>query len=282
MPQITAYSGFIALGLGAALALSGCGDRDSDAVYVYESGKHIANWLPAGHAAASRRNLDSCVDCHGENLDGEGGISKVPCAKCHPGGTGNVHPLGWGQYAYARHDEFVIAARSPADPDGVVGCAIASCHGTALEGASGPGCATACHIGGPFAAHPQDWRVADGATLLFPQRHGDYLTAGGDYDSCGNTRCHGTAFTGVFLSGPSCYDCHAADPTDPAPLPDKHPRRFQAVWIADPTSAGFHGTYANVTLGGNLSSCITSLCHTPGATGPSCSTPTFNGRSCHQ
>jgi len=275
MSQIMKSSLALALLMSLSLlSLSGCGEKNSQADLNPATGKHSDTWLQIDHKTEAKADQESCFGCHGENLDV--GISKISCSTCHLGGTGSVHPLQWGQFAYARHAAFV-------NSNGTATCATASCHGPTLAGVGNiPGCATACHIGGQSAIHPEDWTVVAGQTLQFPSRHADYVTANGyDAASCSNARCHGTDFKGVFLSGPTCFQCHPADPTDPAPLPDKHPRRFAAVWIADQANAGFHGNYLQSALNLDTSSCLTSICHGAGGTGPSCSTPSFNGIQCH-
>lgn len=276
MPQMRSLLALTALCLGGALLLSGCGDENPQSVYTPRSGEHPANWLPQGHSAAARNNLDSCVDCHGENFDG--GISRVACTTCHPVSPFSVHPLQWEEFAYARHASFVAQ-------NGVATCSAAACHGADLAGAGeAPGCATACHLGGAAAAHPADWSVAGGGgALATASLHGEFVTAGGGYDagSCSNLACHGPALQGVFVSGPSCYGCHPADPTDPNPRPSTHPSNRSAQWMADEDLPGFHANYLKNVLRFNTSSCSTNICHGTGGTGPSCSTPTFNGRSCH-
>jgi hypothetical protein len=270
MPQIKTSLAFICLCLGGALALSGCGDRNSQAVFESNTGKHLANWLPVGHKTSARADLGSCFDCHGENLDG--GISKVSCTRCHLGSLGAVHPVQWGQYAYARHADYLVKNNNDTST-----CANAVCHGPTLAGvpASGPACATACHIGGASAIHPTDWRVANAqGALPSAAGHADFVTTNGtgyNATACSNAVCHGTDYRGVFLSGPSCFLCHPADPTDAAPLPDKHPHQLVAVWMTV-GNAGFHGNYLQNVLHADASSCLTNFCHGAGGTGPSCST----------
>lgn len=58
-----------------ALALGGCGDKNDKAVFIPEGG-HPSDWTST-HKTSAKANLESCVECHGENLDG--GISKVSC-----------------------------------------------------------------------------------------------------------------------------------------------------------------------------------------------------------
>lgn len=180
------------------LVLAGCGDKNPQAVFSPVSGgAHVADWLPAGHMAAATANIDACTECHGGDF--AGGISKVSCTACHLGDQQNVHPLTWGDLAYARHPEYV-------SQNGTTACANVYCHGANLAGvtSSGPSCSS-CHIGGQSAVHP--WTAFnDFSTGRLPQ-HGQYVGTSGTA-SCRNTVCHGSGLQGVLVSGPACSTCH--------------------------------------------------------------------------
>lgn len=186
---------FTILAVTLAFSLSGCGDANNKAVFSPESG-HPSNWQ-TGHKTAGKTNLESCFECHGEELDG--GISKVSCTQCHLGSSENIHPLQWGSYAYARHSRYVLE-------NGTTSCANAACHGVDLLGVvnSGPSCAT-CHIGGTLSKHPAAWGPVNGNYDL--TLHGRFADANG-LSSCRSIVCHGADLKGVFLSGPACTDCH--------------------------------------------------------------------------
>ena len=176
------------------LPLSGCGDRNSQADLNPITGKHSdPAWLPTGHTIAEQDHGYTCTECHGEDLSG--GISQVACTKCHLGNQFVVHPLRWGQYAYALHSQFV-------NQNGSASCAVAACHGTDLKGVagSGPSCSS-CHLGGPTSAHPIGW--SKDMVSLHPGYIGTYPTS-----ACATAVCHGTDLKGVFLSGPACNTCH--------------------------------------------------------------------------
>jgi len=66
-----------------ALALGGCGDKNNKAVFTADSG-HPSNWVGT-HKTTAQSGVESCVECHGENLDG--GIAQVACSTCHVGAT---------------------------------------------------------------------------------------------------------------------------------------------------------------------------------------------------
>jgi hypothetical protein len=219
MPQIKTSLAFIALCLGGALALSGCGDRNSQAVFSPDSGKHLANWLPSGHKETARADIAVCVECHGEDLSG--GISKVGCTTCHIGNALSVHPQLWGNFAYAFHADYVKK-----DPQITASCALAICHGTDLLGGANPrlSCAVNCHMAGTAQA-PQKhaWVAATRNENIIA--HKAYFANGRDYSTCRNNACHGGANTtpppsppGVFLSGPACLSsgCHGSGNPVPA------------------------------------------------------------------
>jgi hypothetical protein len=174
----------------------------------------------------------------------------VSCTKCHLGSKEAVHPLLWGQYAYARHKSYVAI-------NGTSTCSNAACHGPALAGVagSGPSCATACHLGGVPAKHPAVWAQYSS--------HANYVKVNGNsYTSCSTAACHGTDAKGVFLSGPSCYQCH------PVAANAKHPPTF--------VNSSGHFVHKQYVLTNGIASCNTNICHGAGGTGPSCLT---NG--CH-
>jgi hypothetical protein len=188
------------------LALAGCGDSNSQSNYDPDTGTHPSGWLPTGHAASARAHPETCTPCHGQDL--AGGISRVACTLCHfglqgivPNANPNLNPqfaVGTpeyqvhGPFGYALHGSYVRF-------HGTSACANASCHGTNLQGFTGPSC-TLCHIGGPTAKHPPEW---DNAITI----HGGYVQRNGTA-SCRNATCHGTNLQGVFLSGQACNDCH--------------------------------------------------------------------------
>jgi len=235
MPQINPSLAVIAL--AAILALNGCGDKNSKAV-----GEHPSDWT-ATHKATAKANLEACVECHGENLDG--GIAKISCTQCHQGSAADFasHPTQWATYAYARHKAYVTT-------NGTATCANAACHGSSLQGGSGggPGCTT-CHIGGAFAKHPADWTVINNGTLINPKGHSVYAVANGS-DSCKNAKCHGSDAKGIFLSGPSCYLCHQVGPTG------KHPADRIVIVAGKPHFR--HDAYLTTN---SVATCTTNTCH---------------------
>ena len=179
--------------------LAGCGGGSSETEVppanppVAMVATHPAGWLPGGHVTDAKANVTTCTVCHGNDLTGS--TTHVSCTQCHLGNPQSVHPLQWGNFAYALHNTYV-------SQNGTSSCANVTCHGLNLEGVpgSGPSC-TACHMGGVFSKHPVAWN----ANI---ELHKDYVASNGSA-SCRVAVCHGTDLKGVFLSGPSCGTCHA-------------------------------------------------------------------------
>ena len=176
------------------LSLVGCGSSNGDSNFDSESGQHQAGRQPAGHMAAAKTSLETCTPCHG--ADFAGGISKIACTDCHIGNQQSIHPTAWGPFGFIVHADYVKTNTNST-------CAIASCHGTKLDGVggTGPSC-TSCHMGGVASMHPL-WGTPDYAM------HRSYLkNNGNDTSGCANTSCHGANLDGAGGAGPSCSSCH--------------------------------------------------------------------------
>lgn len=208
-----------------ALTLAGCGDTNSKSDYEPERGEHPEGWLPSGHAQAAYGHISTCTPCHGTNL--RGGISQYSCAQCHAVGTGapgggpigsvtDVHPWGWGDFAYALHADYVRSRAQATGGTGADECATQFCHGANLEGGeggAGPSCSS-CHLGGPLNAHPRDWDRIFTSTPGVPvptilPEHGDYVNANGP-ERCNIRECHGSGEPGdTFINtARPCLACH--------------------------------------------------------------------------
>jgi hypothetical protein len=189
---------FLPLLLGVFL-LAGCGGGSSENETPLAqqpqvtTQTHPVGWLPDGHVAEARANIQTCEACHGTDLTGA--TTHVSCTQCHLGNPESIHPTLWGNFAYALHPGYVKL-------NGTSTCANVTCHGTNLEGVqgSGPSC-TQCHMGGIFSKHPVEWNTNI-------ELHKDYVASNGSF-SCRVSVCHGADLRGVFLSGPSCGTCHS-------------------------------------------------------------------------
>jgi hypothetical protein len=183
--------------------LAGCGDSNTSSNFGTGtgtgtgttravSGIHPPDWLPSTHETAAKADILSCTDCHGNDF--AGGTTGIACTKCHLGNQQSIHPVQWGNFAYALHGNYVKL-------NGTTSCANVNCHGANLDGVqgSGPSC-TQCHMGGVLSKHPVAW----GNNI---EAHRDYVASNGS-TSCRVSVCHGADLKGVFLSGPSCGTCH--------------------------------------------------------------------------
>ncbi len=189
-----------------AFTITGCSDANPDNNFSVkgDSAHDDPAWLTEKHSSAAANDLNNCTGCHGSDF--AGGISKKPCTQCHMGDQLNVHPLEWGDYAYARHSDYI---KQRGLLDGLLSCNDALCHGTEWRGGSGtgPSCIK-CHIGATAQKHPISDLVVWSKDSSDPDSHASYVNANG-ITACTNVACHGTFLEGVRESGMSCISCHS-------------------------------------------------------------------------
>ncbi|MBC7961600.1 MAG: hypothetical protein H7Y05_01505 [Steroidobacteraceae bacterium] len=198
MSQIRKSS--LALGLLLSLcALSGCGDKNSQATFP-----HSATWTLAGHSTVAKADIENCTECHGSSLTG--GTSKVDCtSQCHLGGADSVHPLSWGKNTAGDTSSIILGHKTSINP---ASCTTAICH--AVGGTARNKMCTTCHVWSATSKHPQDFNVLTNfASHANYVKNTDVAAA-----TCAVASCHGTDLlgnTGVQSSGafgPSCHACH--------------------------------------------------------------------------
>ncbi len=189
-----------------AFVLTGCSDSNPDSYFTAEkdTAHYDAKWQTEMHSEAALKDLNNCTPCHGGDF--AGGISKKSCTPCHMGDELNIHPLEWGDYAYAKHADYVKAKGLL---EGLLSCNDAICHGTDWRGGTGtgPSCATECHIGAAAQKHPTSDIVIWSKDDTDPDSHASYVQADG-IAACANNACHGMFLEGVRDSGMSCISCH--------------------------------------------------------------------------
>jgi predicted CxxxxCH...CXXCH cytochrome family protein len=188
---------------------------------------HIASWMdqasPDFHAFTANQGLATCQLCHGQSLDGVGGVTTVACASCHGatwktnclmchGGTDNQtgappRPT-WGAanpLAVGAHSSHV----GPNPVSGAFGCA--ECHATPASALS------AGHVDG-----------AVGVAFSGPLSGMRYKPPAPAWNepaaTCSSTYCHGNFLRGCVDSGTcappawtganqaACGSCHNARP----------------------------------------------------------------------
>lgn len=199
MSQIRKSS--LALGLLLSLfALSGCGDRNTQATFDPATFKHIdqAAWKVSTHKVSALADMENCAECHGSDFTG--GISKVNCtSQCHIGGADSIHPLSWGKST----SSIILGHKISTDS---ASCITATCH--AAGGAAQQKLCTSCHAN-PSSKHPEDFTLATKGFAI----HANYVNANTNA-TCAVASCHGTDLlgnTGAQTSGafgPSCNKCH--------------------------------------------------------------------------
>lgn len=187
MPQIKSRLYFALVAL--SLSLSGCGDKNSKSDFSSDSG-HPAGWSTSHKDAA----IDSCKECHGENLDG--GIAKVSCTQCHgnpSAGCAACHggrPYGpYGTTAPNRkfaHTKHAL----------LVDCDI--CHQNA-----GPGTPNHGKLARATVALSNSYRAKTLATYAYDPATG----------RCSGISCHGGQASPSFMTGTlsiatDCLLCH--------------------------------------------------------------------------
>ncbi len=129
--------------------------------------------------------------------------------------------------------------------------ACTDCHGADYKGGIAGVSCTSCHLGGPSAVHPSDWKPVYST-------HGAYVKTN-NAGACSNQYCHGPSLAGVAKSGPSCTSCHLGGPTA------IHPSDWTPVYST-------HGPYAKTNTTG---ACSNQYCH-----GTSLSGVADSGPSC--
>lgn len=197
MSQIILIGRYNFLLLIALMAFAGCGTPNDKTPFDSDAGKHASDWVYAKHAAASKEDSNSCMECHGSDFSG--GLSGVACAACHQ--NGSPITLTACTSCHGNPPNGTIAPnRSSAHPAhnalSYVANVCNSCH-------NGAGTGTANHYNGAvnvmilsayYAKSGASVRNADG--------------------TCSLVSCHGGQTTPVWLSGTinvntQCTSCHA-------------------------------------------------------------------------
>lgn len=230
------------------VALAGCGDRNSQAVFNVDSRAHpFDDWVHT-HKASAQANITSCAECHG--ADYSGGISKVSCTSptavsgftCHATSpavnlTGCVSchggppsgPFGSNDPVSAPNRQFAHTTHTGVLTQiGVTGKAICdTCHLNAGSGTAGH--AKADLAGGRSSA----------TVNLSPAFNSNAAVATFDkaVNVCSNVSCHGGQVTPDWTGQPTlawptgaidivagvngdnsvCLGCHAPATTDGIP-----------------------------------------------------------------
>lgn len=267
MSQIRISS--LSLGLLLSLfvfALSGCGDKNSQATFDAATGKHVndATWKVAGHKSAvvdatsklSAAKAEACKECHG--TDFKGGASKVNCTtQCHMDSIDKVHFTAWNDLTYTKHKDTIDTSK----------CANASCHAANYLGVtgSGPSC-TSCHVGDATHKHPAAWGPV--RAFLFYSTHAGYVRSGGinvATAKCSNTACHAldlkgnASATNTRATGPSCSGCHIGNAVNVHPIVANW--RGDAPAVLQPIHSTYTNTTSAITNANRKAKCDIEACH---------------------
>ena len=224
-----------------------------------DTATHPEGWLdPASSNFHSLRvtvaGLESCKQCHGEDLDG--GTSRQACTSgiCHIRGSEIPHPTGWRLPSTDRfHGSWVLEV-------GFESCT--KCHGADLDGGfTNIACSNGiCHTNGASIPHPDGWTTPDEVNF-----HSNWIKIVG-FSSCQD--CHGEDFSGGIVNV-ACSNgtCHAEGDAIPHPTgwTDSTDDAFHGEWVE---TAGFssctacHGS--DFSGGWAETSCSNISCHTGG------------------
>jgi ribosomal protein L40E len=133
-----------------------------------------------------QRGVETCRECHGEDL--RGGVDVNSCYQCHDGPGG--HPPGWARPSETPFHGDAFVSQGPDY--------CRNCHGSDFRGGwCGVSCSD-CHAGGP-SGHPAGWMDPQSASF-----HGRRAREDGLQDC---RRCHGNDLEGG-ISGVACSICH--------------------------------------------------------------------------
>jgi len=71
-----------------AVMLSACSTENSNNDINASTGSHPASWQWTAHVSPAQENVDSCKECHGQDL--AGGVAAVACSSCHVNGIATM------------------------------------------------------------------------------------------------------------------------------------------------------------------------------------------------
>jgi predicted CxxxxCH...CXXCH cytochrome family protein len=262
------------------LALSGCGEKNSQVIFNSDDGSHPTDWVQKHWVEARKAGTvgsiidwanSPCIQCHGVTLTG--GISAVSCFSanreaqtCHAGGPNGAsggHGLNWGSPAL----HGTLGAKAKADVSaGFAYCS--KCHGSTFDNGDAVSCKY-CHGTAPHP--PRPWH----GTTASDTNH--VTTDPSNADQCFKCHKNGNNYPGYIPpavapaagTAPGCFNntlCHGAS--------------HVPGWTNNPASPQFHSNTAKIST-----SCV--FCHGAnydgvGGTAPSCmNTNSITGLKCH-
>ncbi len=204
MPQMT-MPRMLALTISCALlVLAGCSSPNREVSFNDVTGKHGDGWY-ADHRAAYLKNPQTCIRCHGADL--QGGISGVSCSSsAYAGLACHAHPTGWE----AADPHGAAAKSAPSSTTGFSYCQ--NCHGADFAGGFTLSTClntSGCHGVGVMAPHsPKPW-IGNTRTHTTTDPGNAAVCA-----QCHTNRANTTLvpMTPAVLGAPGCYNntlCHA-------------------------------------------------------------------------
>jgi hypothetical protein len=212
MCGFTLLAALAVLSVGCSSALDGAPRFDA------QLGQHPAEWN-SGHGSEFLVNPAECVTCHGSYRAAAdaGGISRVSCFSCHPGGAGHESDYGervrHGRNGAQINPKSIPASLGAAPMAGLASCK--KCHG---DDYTGRGLAVSCMKCHRKAPHPDaPWTGSDQVDQKVSshyQTHVDNAPACYQCHRGGENSTRKPASQPIDGAAPGCYNntlCHDYD-----------------------------------------------------------------------
>lgn len=214
LPQLPPILSKLSLfALVAALPLAaGCGNSNSQANFNAGTKEHTdPNWLQTAHVAAAKKDINGCVECHGNTLTGgltpTGGIASVSCMSQNP-----INGLSCHATSPANNPTGCKSCHN-SPPSGITAPNRAAAHTKHLD-MSDVSCAT-CHTGAGTGTknHARGTNTVPAIAAKFKAKTAPKFGFDMKNNTCAGISCHGGVETPTWNTGKidvakDCLTCH--------------------------------------------------------------------------